>query len=130
MPVSSNGGGCRVAVDVGGTFIDFVRRDGQSGELVFEKQPATPATLAREVVTGLRRLPVPPAAIDRLFHGSTVAINAILQERGARVGLVTTHGFRDVLAIGRGSRPEIYNLFYTPPQSLIPRYLRREVSER
>lgn len=120
----------RVAVDVGGTFIDFALLHEESGELVIEKQPATPATLATEVLTGLGRLPVSTAEIDQLFHGTTVAINTVLQERGARVGLITTLGFRDVLAIGRGSRPQIYNFFYAPPESLVPRYLRREVPER
>jgi len=122
--------GARVAIDVGGTFIDFVLLDEESGALVIEKQPSTPATLAREVVTGLRRLPVPPATISRLFHGSTVAINTVVQERGARVGLITTQGFRDVLGIGRGARPEIYNFSYAPPEPLVPRYLRRDVRER
>jgi N-methylhydantoinase A len=122
--------GYRVAVDVGGTFIDFVLLNEATGEVVIEKQPSTPATLAQEVVTGLARLPVAPADIDLLFHGATVAINAVVQERGARVGLITTQGFRDVLAIGRGARPQIYNLFYAPPEPLVPRYLRREVPER
>jgi N-methylhydantoinase A len=123
-------GGVRVAVDVGGTFIDFAALDERSEELVIEKQPATPARLAEEFLTGLRRLPMPPAEIGRLFHGTTVAINAVLQESGARVGLITTRGFRDVIAIGRGARPEIYNLFYMPSGPLVPRYLRREVPER
>jgi N-methylhydantoinase A len=122
--------GSRVAVDVGGTFIDFVLLDEESGDLVIDKQPSTPATLAMELVTGLRRLPIPPGEIDRLFHGSTVAINTVVQERGARVGLITTQGFRDVLGLGRGARPEIYNFFYAPPEPLVPRYLRREVPER
>lgn len=120
----------RVAVDVGGTFIDVVLLDEASGEIVIEKQPARPATLATEVVSGLKRLPAPLSAIGRLFHGSTVAINAVVQERGARVGLITTQGFRDVLGIGRGGRRELYNFFYTPPQPLVPRYLRREAPER
>lgn len=122
--------GYRVAVDVGGTFIDFVLLNEATGEVVIEKQPSTPATLAREFVTGLARLPVATADIDLLFHGATVAINAVVQGRGARVGLITTQGFRDVLAIGRGARPQIYNLFYAPPEPLVPRYLRREVPER
>ena len=98
--------------------------------LTIEKQPATASKLAEEFLTGLGRLPVAPADIGRLFHGTTVAINAVLQERGVKVGLLTTRGFRDVLAIGRGARPEIYNFFYSPPESLVPRYLRREVTER
>ena len=122
--------GYRVAVDVGGTFIDLVLLNEATGEVVIEKQPSTPATLAREFVTGLARLPVAPADIALLFHGSTVAINAVVQARGARVGLITTKGFRDVLALGRGARPQIYNLFYAPPEPLVPRYLRRDVKER
>jgi N-methylhydantoinase A len=124
------GNGHRVAVDVGGTFIDFALLDEATGTLTIEKQPATASRLAEELLTGLGRLPVTPADIGRLFHGTTVAINAVLQERGVRVGLLTTHGFRDVLALGRGARPEIYNFFYSPPESLVPRYLRREVTER
>ncbi|HLG73842.1 MAG TPA: hydantoinase/oxoprolinase family protein [Chloroflexota bacterium] len=117
-------------MDVGGTFIDYVLLDETTGELTFEKQPSLPESLAGEVVRGLRRLPVAPSEIGRFFHGSTVAINAIVQERGARVGLITTEGFRDVLGIGRGGRPELYNFLYAPPSPLIPRYLRREVPER
>jgi N-methylhydantoinase A len=120
----------RVAVDVGGTFIDFALLNERTGELVIEKQPATPSTIVQEFLAGLGRLPVALEDVERLFHGTTVGINAVLQERGARVGLVTTMGFRDVLEIGRGSRPEIYNVLYLPPRPLVPRYLRREVPER
>src|SRR5437588_6067831 len=111
----------RLAVDVGGTFIDFVLHDEQTGEIVIEKQPSLPETLAEELVAGLQRLPVSPADIGRLFHGTTVAINTVVQERGAPIGLITTQGFRDVLAIGRGARKEIYNWLYRPPEPLIPR---------
>ena len=120
----------RCAVDVGGTFIDFVLLDEETGELVVEKQPARRETLVDEFLAGLERLPVGLPELDLLFHGTTVGINAVLQERGARVGLVTTAGFRDVLALGRGSRPELYNVLYRPPAPLVPRYLRREVPER
>ena len=123
-------GGHRVAVDVGGTFIDFVLLDEATGELVIEKQPARRETLVAEFLAGLERLPVGLPAIDRLFHGTTVGINAVIQERGAKVGLLTTSGFRDVLALGRGSRPELYNALYRPPAPLVDRYLRRDVPER
>ena len=66
----------------------------------------------------------------RIFHGTTVVVNTIVQEQGVQVGLLTTTGFRDVLEIGRGSRPEIYNPHYTAPRCLVPRYLRREVPGR
>src|ERR1700694_5684488 len=65
-----------------------------------------------------------------MIHGSTLAINTILQETGSRVGLITTRGFRDVLEIGRGNRKNIYDFFYSPTPPLVPRRLRREVSER
>ncbi len=122
--------GHRLAVDVGGTFVDYVLFDERSGEITIEKQPSTADRLVEEILTGAGRLPVPLSEIERLFHGTTVAINAVVQGRGARVGLLTTEGFRDVLAIGRGGRPEIYNFLYRGPESLVPRYLRREVPER
>ena len=83
----------RCAVDVGGTFIDFVLLDEESGALVVEKQPARRETLVDEFLAGLERLPVSPSELDLLFHGTTVGINTVLQQRGARVGLVTTAGF-------------------------------------
>ena len=69
-------------------------------------------------------------ALRTIIHGSTLVINTIVQEKGARIGLITTKGFRDVLELGRGNREEIYNLFYKPPPPLVERYLRFEVSER
>ena len=121
----------RIAVDVGGTFIDFVLIDEDTGEFTIEKQAATAGTLVDEFVAGLRRLPVEPSQVSgSLFHGTTVGINAVVQERGAVVGLITTRGFRDVLELGRGGRPEIYNVFYRPPRPLVSRKLRREVTGR
>ncbi len=120
----------RAAVDVGGTFIDLVMVDERTGATTIEKQPSTPDRLADEIVEGMGRLPSPIADVGRLFHGSTVVVNAILQERGATVGLITTRGFRDVLELGRGNRPDIYDWLVTPPDPLVPRHLRREVGER
>jgi N-methylhydantoinase A len=120
----------RLAVDVGGTFIDYVLLDETSGEFLVEKQPAISERLASEFMGGLERLPVQPSSISRLFHGTTIGLNAILQDRLARVGLLTTAGFRDVLEVGRGGRPEMYNFLYVPPPPLVPRELRREVPER
>jgi N-methylhydantoinase A len=122
--------GRRVAVDVGGTFIDLVSFDPATGEVAIEKQPANADRLAEEIVAGLRRLGAPLGEIAQLLHGSTVALNTILQERGATVGLVTTAGFRDVLELGRGARLHIYDWLFTPPDPLVPRHLRREVIER
>ena len=124
------GGRARLAVDVGGTFIDLVMVDETSGEIVTEKQPSTPERRAEEIVSAMARLPVTAADIGAFVHGSTVVLNAILQESGACVGLITTRGFRDVLELGRGARPAIYDWRYTPPDPLVPRRRRREVDER
>ncbi len=119
-----------IAVDVGGTFIDVVSIDRETGEVSVEKQPATPDRLADELLTALGRLPGTPSEIERFLHGSTVAINALLQRTGAKVGLITTKGFRDVLELARGNRPFIYDWVWVPPEPLVPRALRREVTER
>ena len=122
--------GHRIAIDVGGTFVDFVLLDEATGEITLEKQPSTPERIVEEVGAGIGRLPVRLAEVGRIFHGTTVVVNTIVQEQGVQVGLLTTTGFRDVLEIGRGSRPEIYNPHYTAPRCLVPRYLRREVPGR
>src|SRR6202011_5910297 len=70
------------------------------------------------------------AAAEYFLHGTTVGLNALLERRGATVGLITTEGFRDVLEIRRGDRAEMYNLFWRQPEPLVPRRLRREVAER
>jgi N-methylhydantoinase A len=119
-----------VGVDVGGTFTDLVAREG-SGRLRACKVPTTPANLARGVLNGLatvRAAAGPPASVA---HGTTVVTNAIVEGRGARVGLVTTRGFRDVLEIQRMSRLHLYDLRLPPkPPPLVERPLRLEVSER
>ncbi len=128
--MNNNDNGYRIAIDVGGTFVDFVLLDESTGEITLEKQPSTPERIVEEVGTGLARLPVELADVHRIFHGTTVALNTIVQEKGVQVGLLTTTGFRDVLEIGRGSRPEIYNPRYTAPTCLVPRYLRLEIPGR
>lgn len=119
-----------IAVDVGGTFIDVVSIDRGTGMMSVDKQPSTPDRIADELLTVLERLPGSPSEIDRFLHGSTVAINALLQRDGAKVGLLTTRGFRDVLELARGNRPHIYDWVWVPPEPLVPRDLRREVTER
>ena len=120
----------RLAVDVGGTFIDYVLLNETSGQVVVEKQSAKASSLVDEFMAGLRRLPIAPMQLSMLIHGTTVAINALLQQHGARTGLITTKGFRDVLELGRGGRHEMYNLRWQPARPLVDRYLRREVEER
>ncbi len=119
----------RIAIDVGGTFVDYVLLDEASGSIMIEKQLSTPERIVDEVMAGLARLPV-ALSQTRIFHGTTVALNTIVQERGVRVGLLTTAGFRDILEIGRGSRPEIYNPLFREPPALIERFLRREIAGR
>ncbi len=120
----------RLAVDVGGTFIDYILLDERDGSVVIDKQPATASALADEFVRGLQRLPVAPGDLSMFIHGTTVALNTLVQERGAKTALLTTAGFRDVLELGRAGRPAIYDLRYQPAEPLVPRYLRREVPER
>lgn len=128
--MSKRSGTTRMGIDVGGTFIDYAAVDVVSGTIRFEKQPATEQTLHEEVMTGISRLGVTSGEVSQVFHGTTVAINALVQEKGADVALITTAGFRDVLEIGRGGRPEIYNLRHAPVSPLVARSLRLEVSER
>ena len=118
-----------LAIDVGGTFIDFIHFDPGSQTLKVEKIPSSGA-LEKRFFEGIDKLGVSVENLQMIVHGSTQVVNTIVQENGARVGLITTQGFRDVLELGRGNRPEVYNLFYQPASPLVPRYLRFEVAER
>ena len=122
----------RIGVDIGGTFTDLIYYDDVSGESLVAKVPTTPDNPDEGVVTAIGQA-VPAdrvKAAEYFLHGTTVGINALLQRRGAVVGLLTTQGFRDILEIRRGDREEMYNLFWTPPPPLVPRRLRRPVKER
>jgi N-methylhydantoinase A len=119
-----------VGVDVGGTFTDVVTRE-PSGRLHSGKVPTTPAHPATGVMHGLALLEPAAGRAAALAHGTTIVTNAIVEGRGARVGLITTRGFRDVLEIARMSRTHLYDL-HAPakPEPIVPRRLRLEVSER
>ncbi|MGH7873933.1 MAG: hydantoinase/oxoprolinase N-terminal domain-containing protein, partial [Candidatus Binatia bacterium] len=119
----------RIAVDIGGTFTDLVAVD-DSGKILRSKALTTPDDLACGIADCLKGANIDVAAADFFVHGSTVTINAVLEHKGARTGLITTKGFRDVYEIGRGNRPEGYNLFFKRPVPLVPRDLRLEVDER
>jgi N-methylhydantoinase A len=119
-----------VSVDIGGTFTDLVGFEPQSGRIVFSKARSTPRNLTAGIEACIARSALSMASIDTLFHGSTVVINSLIERNGASTGLVTTRGFRDVLEIGRGNRPENYNLFYRKPEPFVPRHRRFEVDER
>ncbi|WP_425400806.1 hydantoinase/oxoprolinase family protein [Aeoliella sp.] len=122
----------RIGVDTGGTFTDVVADDCATGRSVRLKVPSTREDPSEAIATGvaqaLEQLGV--TAVERLVHGTTVATNALLERRGARTALVTTAGFRDLLAIARQNRPRLYDLRARRPTPLIPRELRLEVTER
>lgn len=119
----------RLGIDIGGTFTDFVLFDAQAETLETFKLLSTPAAPEKAVLQGLAQVRHRLADFS-LVHGSTVATNALLEGKGAPTALITTRGFRDVLAIGRQNRPEIYDFFSRRPEPLVPDDLRLEVDER
>jgi len=123
----------RAGIDIGGTFTDAVLIDAD-GALTVTKVRTTPDDFARGFLDGLEALLEPaglgPEAIGYLVHGTTVATNAIVQRRTAKVGLLTTAGFKDVLAIGTQLRPSLYDMQKPKPAPLVPAELRLEVDER
>ncbi len=127
----------RIGIDVGGTFTDLVAVDDFGGSIL-EKIPSTPDDPSIGVLDGLellaQRLGRPRAALlaetDRIVHGTTVATNALLERSGARVGLLTTEGHRDVIEMREGLKDDRYNLRLPPPEQLVPRRLRLGVRER
>jgi N-methylhydantoinase A len=116
-----------IGVDVGGTFTDFYAEDS-AGKVRLHKRPSTPANPAEAILAGVEELGL--AGLERLSHGTTVATNALIQRRGGKVALVTTKGFRDLLEIGRQTRPHMYDLQRDRPPPLVPRERRFEVDER
>jgi N-methylhydantoinase A len=120
----------RAAVDIGGTFTDLAYFDAERNEVRFEKALSTPARLCEGVLETLAKGEVPIASVQQLIHGSTVAINAVIQKTGAKTALVTTEGFTDVYEIGRANRPDTYNLFFEKPSPLVPASLRFGIEER
>jgi len=117
----------RIGIDTGGTFTDFVHL-GPEG-LVVHKQRSTPDDPSRSILDGIRHLTGQATSLD-VVHGSTVATNAVLERKGARVALVATRGFEDVLKIGRQTRPELYNVFVAPRPPLVDLDLTFGVTER
>jgi N-methylhydantoinase A len=120
----------RIASDIGGTFTDLAYHDERTGELGLAKASTTPDDLACGVLDTLDRARVDAAGTEFFVHGSTVIINALTERKGARTGLITTRGFRDVLEIGRANRPDIYNFYFRKLEPFVPRHLRLEVRER
>ena len=117
-----------VGVDIGGTFTDLV--GCIDGKIVTSKSSTTPADPTLGVADTLRLADCSLPGIGEVLHGSTTAINTVLERKGAKTALITTRGFRDVYAIGRGNRIEAFNLFFHRPKPLVPRNLTLEISER
>ena len=117
-----------VGIDIGGTFTDLVGY--QDGAIVTAKTLTVPADPTVGAATALRIAGCDVAAVGELLHGSTIAINTVLERSGALTALVTTAGFRDVYALGRGNRPDAFNLDFHRPRPLVPRDLTFEVHER
>jgi len=119
-----------VAIDIGGTFTDLVGFDDKAGKFVEAKSLTTPHELTQGILDCIRKSGLDAVAIDELIHGSTTAINTLIERKGAKTGLIVTRGTRDVYIIGRGNRPESYNLFFRRHQPLVSRHLTREIDER
>src|SRR6516162_2205513 len=117
-----------VGIDIGGTFTDLVGY--QDGAIVVAKTLTIPADPTVGAASALRMAGCDVAAVGELLHGSTIAINTVLEHSGALTALVTTEGFRDVYALGRGNRPDAFNLDFHRPRPLVPRDLTFEVRER
>jgi N-methylhydantoinase A len=122
----------RLAVDIGGTFTDLALEAG--GKRTTAKVLTTQAAPERGVMDGFRTITqaagVAPSDIELIIHGTTLATNAVIERKGARTALVTTEGFRDVIAMGNESRYDQYDLNIVLPEPLVPRYLRLPVAER
>lgn len=119
----------RIATDIGGTFTDmvFVDKDGKVG---FAKSHTTPPFFEQGVIDVIECSGIDKSSIEAFIHGTTVIINTLTERKGVKTGLITTKGFRDVLEIARGNRPDLYNFRYQKPVPFVERYLRREVEER
>jgi N-methylhydantoinase A len=120
----------RIGVDIGGTFTDLVALDEATGAVVTTKALSTPRELLEGVLSCVDQAGVRLADCRFVIHGTTIGINALLELKGARTGLITTEGFRDVLEIGRGNFLKMYDVLYRRPEPLVPRGRSREVAER
>lgn len=126
--------GYMIGVDVGGTFTDFSIFHQETGELIHYKDSSTPSDPSRAIVKGvldvLQMEDADPSQVSYLAHGTTVGTNALIEKKGARLGLITTRGFRDLMEIGNQRRPSLYDLQAQKPAPLIPSGLNCTVSER
>ena len=124
----------RVGVDVGGTFTDFVLVDEHRDMIFTGKQLTTPTDPGKAICEGVSRIVseagIEMSQLDGIVHGTTLVTNAVIERLGAKVGLITTSGFRDVLEVGHEMRYDLYDLFLEKPEPLVPRNLRLTVNER
>ena len=120
----------RIAIDIGGTFTDYVALNENNGDLFVTKSSSTPNNFADGVIDCIEQAGISLEEVNYLVHGSTIVINALTEKKGAKTALITTEGFRDVLEIGRANRPDMYNYYYTKPKAFIERRYRFEVEER
>jgi len=124
----------RIGIDIGGTFTDFVLVEETSGAMRFAKALTTPRDPSECVLAGVRDLlaehRVPIGQVQAIVHGTTLATNAVIERRGAVTGLLTTNGFGDLLDLGRETRYDLFDLRAVYPAPLVPRGLRRELTER
>jgi N-methylhydantoinase A len=118
----------RVGIDIGGTFTDLVGL--RDGAIVIDKKSNTPHDPTEGVAAALASVETDIPAISDFLHGTTIAINTVLERKGANTALITTKGFRDVYSMGRNNRPEAFNLEFRRPRPLVPRSLTWEVSAR
>ncbi len=129
-PSASSPNGLRLAADIGGTFTDIAAFDELTGQLYWGKALSTPRALVQGISNGVEKTGLAMKDATLFLHGSTIAINTILERTGAETALVITEGFRDVYEIGRVNRPDAYNLFFKKHVPLIDRAHRFEVPER
>ena len=119
-----------IAVDIGGTFTDLVAFDHANHRVVYAKSPTTYDNLVDGILDCFRKAGIQPTDASLVNHGTTLVINSLIQRKGAKTALVTSEGFRDILEIARGNRPDPFDLHYQRDEPLIPRELRLEVPER
>jgi N-methylhydantoinase A len=120
----------KIGVDIGGAFTDLVGYDDETGEFIWVKNETTPDDPSEGVIQTIKKSKLNLQKIDRVMHGQTVVINSIITRTGAKVGLITTEGYRDVLLLQRANRRDIYNFVYKKPEPFVPRFLTFETKER
>ena len=124
----------RIGVDIGGTFTDVAVVNEKDGTIGVTKVSSTPGNFGQAVLTALEqalsKFDIEVDRVNLLAHATTVVTNAILEEKGAKVGLIASRGFRDILELRRSARADLYDLFQDPPSTLVQRRNRLEVTER